>query len=126
MLVCHLAGAGIYLKTATMYKDAVDYESDITMHVHRLETAAAIIEVFAAFGWMMSWWLTYPRGIKGRGWTLDDPDVWSWSFIIIPSFVYLAYNVQILNDPTTYGSNYLYVTGVSLIFWRLFRCLTQH
>ena len=36
--------------------------------------------------------------------------------IVIPSFIYLAYNFQILLDPTTYGSNTLYIVGDAAYF----------
>ncbi len=71
---------------------------------------ASFTELVAALGWAYTWWLTYTRA-NGRGWTFDDPDLWGIIFIVVPSGVYLAYNVQILRDPTQYGENYLYVTG---------------
>lgn len=107
----NMAGALIYLVTATDYYRCVDYTSDVTMRVHHLEAAAASIELVAAFGWAVVWWLTFPRA-SGRGWTLNDPDFWANIFIVAPSLCYLAYNVQILQDPTQYGANFLYVTGV--------------
>jgi hypothetical protein len=112
----NMMGAAIYLYTATRYPECNDTLSDITLHVHHWETVASAIELVAAFGWVYTWWLVYPRGVPGRGWTLDDPDVWGWIFIIIPSIVYFAYNLQILANPDQYGSNFLYCTGDVLYF----------
>lgn len=98
--------------TSTQYgNEDGTYLDDTTFKVHHLETAAATIEIFAAFGWCFTWWLTYPRGVPGRGWTLDDPDIWANVFIVVPSIFYVAYNVQILNDPASYCCNTLYSTG---------------
>jgi len=96
--------------TSFLYPQCNEYTSDVTMRVHRLETAAALLEVVAACGWTYTWWLTYPRRL-GRGWTLDDPDFWAVVFIVVPSLVYVAYNFQIVRDPSLYGTDMLYSTG---------------
>ena len=106
----NMLGAGIYMYTATLYPECGEYESEVTLRVHKLETAAAVIEVFAALGWFTTWYLTFPRK-AGRGWTLDDPDLWGNVLIIAPSIVYLVYNVNILQDPTQYGTDLLYEKG---------------
>ena len=73
---------------------SLDYTDPMTLYVHDLELAASLIEVIASLGWAYTWWLTYPRG-PGRGWTLDDPDLWGILMIVIPSWTYLAYNVMV-------------------------------
>lgn len=111
--ILNVVGASLYLWSASLYdkQDIYSYQDDITMQVHRIETAAASIEIIAALGWVVTWWLTYPRGQLGRGWTLDDPDSWANVFIVVPSIFYVAYNAQILADTTQYGANTLYITG---------------
>lgn len=106
----NMIGAALYLKSACLYYLANDFTSEVTMFIHHCEAAAACIELLAALGWTYTWWLTYQR-TPGRGWTFDDPDLWGIVLIVAPSAVYLAYNVQILRDPTQYGENYLYMTG---------------
>ena len=44
----------------------------------------------------------------GRGWTLDDPDLWGIALIVAPSFLYLAYNVRIYINPADYATDVLY------------------
>ena len=61
------------------------------------------------------WWKTYIR-IPGRGLTFDDPDLHANIFILVPSIIYVIYNVQIYLDPTTFGANFLYVQGDILYF----------
>lgn len=95
---------------AFLYPQCDQLFSGVTEYVHHMETAAAGVEVVAAFGWAYTWWLTYPR-TPGRGWTLDDPDVWGLIFIVVPSIVYMVYNIAIIRNPDEYGSNMLYQTG---------------
>lgn len=61
----------------------------MTAQVHGIETAACTVEVLACFGWVITWWLTFPR-VPGRGWTLDDPDMWANLLIVAPSLMYFA------------------------------------
>lgn len=108
----NIIGASIYLYTATLYpQTCAPYNvgsclDPLTMQVHYFETAAAYIELAASIGWFLSWWLTFPR-IAGRGWTLDDPDLWALVFTFVPSIFYCMYNGQILANPSLYGSNFL-------------------
>ncbi len=102
--------------SATWYPEAdalvksFDYTNPLLMRLHYLETAAASWELFAAFGWTYSWWKTFQRK-PGRGCTLDDPDLHGGLMIIIPSIIYLVYNIMLLLDPTTYGTNELFMVG---------------
>jgi hypothetical protein len=108
----NVAGAACYLYTSTLYSKADGtYLDDVTFTIHHYETAAAAIELVAAVGWVTTWWLTFPRKTVGRGWTLDDPDVWANAGIVLPSVLYVVYNAQILADPLSYATNTLYVTG---------------
>jgi len=78
--------------------------------VHCIELVAAIVQLFAACGWVTQWYLTYQR-VTGRGYTLDDPDIWANFTIIIPSIIYVVYNIQILVDKSQYHTNFSYVTA---------------
>ncbi|CAF0922588.1 unnamed protein product [Rotaria sordida] len=103
--------AALYLWAATWYGTAANdssgyYESII----HIVETVAAFVELFASFGWIMSWYRTYTRTI-GRGYTFDDPDTVAYTFTTLSSFIYITYNIQILQNPEDYGLNDLYVKG---------------
>jgi len=60
------------------------YDDPVTGQVHNIETAASVVECFASFGWVVTWWLTYPR-VPGRGWTFDDP-VSRWAYLLIVDF----------------------------------------
>lgn len=111
----NVIGAALYLRSALLYPDQDGtYLDEVTSMIHRTETASASIELCAAVGWCITWWLTFPRKTKGRGWTLDDPDVWGLIFIVVPSMYYVAYNAQVLADPVSYCCNQLYITGNNL------------
>ena len=107
--------AALYLYTSTLYAplsvvgadNACNADPDCPGYhrLHRLELAAAAVEMAAALLWAWSWWYTHERG-RGRGLTPFDPDLWSSLLLIAPSAMYIAYNVQIIRDPSTYGSNY--------------------
>ena len=43
--------------------------------VRALEMAASTVDLVAAFGWCVTWWMSYVQ-LPGQGWTLDDPDTW--------------------------------------------------
>ncbi|CAF0872688.1 unnamed protein product [Rotaria sp. Silwood1] len=104
--------AALYLWTAIWYSKAAqeDYYDYYTSAIHIIETVAAFVELFASFGWIMSWYRTYTRTI-GRGFTLDDPDTVAYTFTTLSSFVYITYNIQILQNPKGYGQNTLYIYG---------------
>jgi hypothetical protein len=108
----NVIGAGIYLAGAARYNSAM-YSEATTHDIHVLETIASSVEVLAAFGWVVVWWYTYMPG-RGRGLTLDDPDFSGNALIVVPSIVYLVYNVNNLVDARNYcvGTNAkLYTTA---------------
>jgi hypothetical protein len=107
----NVAGAGCYLWSAWQYAAMGGVKDPLTAQVHWAETAAASIELVAAFGWCAQWYATYPRGAPNRGWTLDDPDVLANIFIVVPSIYYVAYNAIILADFKQYNTSTLYVDG---------------
>jgi len=78
--------------------------------VQCIELTASLIEMLAAFGWVTSWYFTYLR-LPGRGFTLDDPDIWANFTIVIAAVIYIAYNVQLQLDPSQYGADLLYVVA---------------
>jgi len=90
--------------------DAIFVPDPVTTNVQNIEITASIVAMVAALGWTFTWWLTYRR-VPGRGWTLDDPDVWALSTIIAGDIMYVIYNAQIISDRSTYGSNTLYVAA---------------
>jgi len=81
-----------------------------TVNVQNIEITASLVAMVAAFGWTFTWYLTYRR-IPGRGWTLDDPDVWALITLIIGDLMYIVYNSEIIFDRSTYGANFLYVAA---------------
>jgi hypothetical protein len=107
----NIVGAALYLHTAYLYETVGGNFDAETLQVHYYETAASAIELAAAVGWCVTWWWTYPRGVVGRGWTLDDFDLWGCVCIIVPSMLYLAYNLIIILNPEEYSTNTLYADG---------------
>jgi hypothetical protein len=107
----NVIGASVYVYTSFQYEKLIDATDPLTIQTHKLETFASAVELCAAFGWIITWWLTYPRGVVGRGWTLDDFDLWGNVFIFVPSVIYLVYNVAVLKDPPQYYTNFLYTDG---------------
>ena len=119
----NVAEAALYVYTSTLYaplsaadsKCAVDPNCDGYHSLHRLELAAAAIEMAAALLWCWSWWRTHQRG-PGRGLSPFDPDLWSSLLLVVPSAMYIAYNVQVIAAPDTYGSNFLYKKADDIYF----------
>jgi hypothetical protein len=121
----NVLGALLYLTTAIMYP--MEYTSDddgadytIVFYVVRyLELLASLIEVIAAFGWNYQWYAVYiveyrqnPLSTRGRGFTLDDPDLWANFTITIGAIIYLYYNVSLFADNfDNYDTNYSFTTG---------------
>eukprot|EP01087_Luapelamoeba_hula_P011171 TRINITY_DN3006_c0_g1_i1.p1 TRINITY_DN3006_c0_g1~~TRINITY_DN3006_c0_g1_i1.p1 ORF type:complete len:354 (+),score=60.98 TRINITY_DN3006_c0_g1_i1:70-1131(+) len=102
--------ACLYIGSATLYpkEDTDTYADKYTNRVHNIETAAAVISCVASFGWVGTWWMTYYRTI-GRGFTLDDPDVFAFLGTLIASIMYVVYNGQVQRyGPDEYFTNYLY------------------
>ncbi|CAF1312480.1 unnamed protein product [Rotaria sordida] len=107
--------AGLYLWSAFWYSKQDTLGGYYTLAVHKIEMTAAIIEVVASFGWIMSWYLTYTRTL-GRGFTFDDPDTVAYLTTTISSVIYIVYNIQINIYPEQYGTNILYKYGDILYF----------
>jgi len=82
-------------------------EDPVTYDVQNIEMTASLVAMTAAFGWCITWFITYRR-IPGRGFTFDDPDVWALITLLIGDAMYIVYNSQIINDRATYGTNMLY------------------
>jgi len=132
--------ASLYISSSTYYpletyewvsvyptfNGTVNYNSDnvnytwvndpITSDVQNIEITASIIELFASFGWCITWYMTFQR-VPGRGFTLDDPDIWANLSIVLGALMYLTYNCQIIADRTTYGTNLFYVTADWVYFF---------
>ena len=123
--------AGLYLWSAIWYIREDGLCGYYTLALHKIETVAAFVELFASFGWyvhlaakkivfsdvehalsfrIMSWYRTYTRTI-GRGYSLDDPDTIAYTLTTVSSFIYITYNIQILVNPEEYGQNSIYYYG---------------
>jgi hypothetical protein len=121
----NVIGAIIYLITAIMYP--YEYTSDddnanetrIFVIVRYFELIASIIELIAAIGWNYQWYATYieaynrdKKSTIGRGFTLDDPDLWANITIFIGAFYYFYYNISLfVNNFNNYDTNYTFETG---------------
>jgi len=103
-------GAALYLWSSTLYQREQGSDDAATSQVHVLETCAAFVELFACVGWAISWHASYERG-PGRGYTLEDPDVWALLTIFAAAVIYVIYNLQIIAQPSWYGTDYLYFWG---------------
>lgn len=107
--------SSLYLYSATRYSSITTYGVDAystteALNVHKVEFTAAMVNLAASVGWVLTWWAT--RTIKpGRGATLDDPDVWANIFIVVPSLIYVAYNAQVNAWPSFYAYDQLYQVG---------------
>ncbi|CAF1408967.1 unnamed protein product [Adineta ricciae] len=106
----NLVEASLYLWSAVWYQNEDGLYGPYTLALHKLETVAAFVELFASFGWIMSWYRTYTRAL-GRGFTFEDPDTVAYTLTTLSSFIYIAYNIQILMNPDGYGTNTLYYNG---------------
>ncbi len=121
----NIVGAALYLWSASLYDanltdyttgadGSVTYGASVLL-THEIETASALIEVLAAVGWCVVWALAYTPG-PSRGYTLDDPDFMGNLLILVPSIIYLVYNVQNLTNPASFGTNSLYEIGDTWYF----------
>jgi len=103
----------VFNTTTCSYPDNgtyVYFQDIVAYNVQNIEMTASIVAMVAALGWTFTWYLTYRR-IPGRGWTLDDPDVWSLVTILIGDIMYIIYNCMIISDRESYGTNYFYVAA---------------
>lgn len=103
----NVAEATLYLATACLYPNEVilnktsgviAYTDSTTVLVKQIELAASILQLIACFGWMYTWGWTHVQG-KGRGLTLDDPDVWALTFLTVPNVIYVTYNSFVIQNP---------------------------
>lgn len=106
----NVIGAALYLWSSGLYRRESGPHDAATSEIHIIETSAAIVELFACVGWAITWHVTYVR-TPGRGYTLDDPDVWALITIFTGAIIYVVYNLQILAHPSSYGKNELYFWG---------------
>jgi len=112
----NITEACLYITSSTYYPNegyssynGTEFINDpVTGEVQKIELAAAVVATAAALGWCASWWAAYPR-YPGRGITLDDPDLTALFTLVLGALMYLSYASQIIQDPSTYGSNLLYV-----------------
>jgi hypothetical protein len=121
----NVLGALLYLISACLYPyeytsddDQADYTLQFTI-VRYLELFASLIEVIAALGWNYQWYAVYieeyfitPETTIGRGFTLDDPDLWANLTIDIGALYYFYYNLSLFAmNFHNYDTNYIFVTG---------------
>jgi len=124
----NLLGALIYITSTSLYKYQYENNSsnpnekgDKTIFfgvVRRLELSASVLELAMSFGWVWQWFVEYrsdlirdPFSCVGRGFTLDDPDVWANITLIVAASYYVAYNVTVFMDYSRYDTCNLYVVG---------------
>lgn len=128
----NVIGALLYLITAFLYpyeygnenKDGEKDDDDenytsLFILVRYLELFASLIEVIAAFGWNYQWYAVYIEEYStskettiGRGFTLDDPDLWANLTIDIGALYYFYYNVNLFQMQfQNYETSYLFMTG---------------
>lgn len=102
--------ASLYLYSSRLYFISQDNYDPTTILTHYLETAAAVVELFAAVGWAWQWYVLVQRFPKrGRGLFLTDVELWAQVTIVVGGVVYVVYNVQILLDPSKYGDYLMYM-----------------
>ena len=102
----NILGASLYLYTAANYDSQLStgpgrFLDAPTLAAHKIETAAAVIELLAAFAWCYVWWWTHERG-PGRGLTLHDPELIALILLVCASFLYVAYNGMLMSTPSNY------------------------
>ncbi|CAF0981079.1 unnamed protein product [Adineta steineri] len=105
-----LIQSGLYLWSASWYSKQDTLGGYYTIAVHKIELTASVVGLFAAIGWVLSWFMTYTR-IFGRGYTLDDPDMISNLAMVANAIIYLVYNIQLIVSPEYYETNMLYKYG---------------
>jgi len=110
----NICEASLYVKSASLYGTAYatcqSPHCDLYLEMHIYETIAATLEMIASFGWFWSWYVTYHRG-PGKGITVWDPDFLGAVGLIIPSIIYVVYNIQNLTYPEGFFDNYLFVVA---------------
>lgn len=112
----NILGALLYLRSASLYPRVTLGDAPAAALCHRLELAASLIEFFASIGWVAVWWVLREKHDPSRGVTLVDPDFTANVFIVVPSIVYVVYNIQTTLHPGAYGTNTLYKWG-DVLYW---------
>jgi len=111
--------ACIYIRTAVLYAPysvaCLDYRCPEYVELHKMELAATAVNFVAAVLWVWQWYVTYVRG-PGRGITPFDPDFWAQILLVVPSAMYIAYNLQVTNDLNSYETNKLYTKADVIYF----------
>jgi hypothetical protein len=113
--------AAFYLGTgfcAPYLYDGGGHPTDIFRQVRRIELFLSVLECVAAVGWVYQWYAEFvkdlrvrPKQSRGRGWTLDDPDLWGNMSLVIAANFYIVYNIVICLD------HYKYYNTSTLYFW---------
>ena len=98
-------------------------QTDVYFFTRKLELFAGLMDLVACFGWIYQWYHEFvtdlahsPHCTVGRGFTLDDPDVWANLTLLMGAGYYVHYNFSVYTDPSQYETNYMYVLGD---FWYL-------
>jgi len=111
--------AAIYIRTADLYAPysivCLTYTCKEYVHLHALELAAASVNFVASVLWLWQWYATFIRG-PGRGLSPFDVDFYAQLLLLVPSAIYVAYNVQVSNDLESYGPNKLYKSADVVYF----------
>ena len=102
----NIAEASLVQYTTSMYsKEKVTgvgrYLDWVTLTNHKIELAAALLQLCAAVGWCHVFWRTHERG-PGRGLTLDDPELIALIFVALPSILYIAYFASVVANPLNF------------------------
>lgn len=120
----NVIGAFLYLISAFLYPYEYSYFDGGYKHnpcfyiIRKIEFVAAIVEMVASLGWVWQWrvvltldYMRQPESTLGRGFTLDDPDMWANISLVGGAFLYLKYSAEVLTSFTAYESNTLYTTA---------------
>lgn len=124
----NIIGACLYLYSSTLYDDLYvtdDYSSEYSSSFgicRTIELTAAIVEVFAAFGWVYTWYLEFLKKLEQsgplphRGMSLFDPDLYANITIIVAAVCYLVYSIQISMDYSLYETDNMFEIGDIIYF----------
>lgn len=126
----NLLGAIIYLVSAWYYPLAfadtttggLKVSLVINQHyfsvVNYLDFLGCALELLASLGWVVQWYVDYctdllvnPLSCIGRGFTLDDPDLWGNVTLLLAAGHYFSYNLTIVSDPSQHDRCLLYELG---------------
>jgi len=125
----NILGAGLYLWSACLYPlefssddDVSNSPTDSFYACRRIELSAAVVEIFASIGWIVTWWWGLKEKYEtsnsqsyrmppGIGLSLEDSDFHACWTIMLAALLYFVYNVQVLDSPERYATNFAYVWG---------------